>query len=59
MEEGRGRHVLDAARGPLGMLELANVDWARDEGRPALRFSDAGAGRGDYPRAGALERYLG
>jgi hypothetical protein len=65
MEEGRGGHVFEAARGQpgfdhgraqFGMLELANVDWVVDEGRPALRFADNRGGRAVYPRAGALDR---
>jgi hypothetical protein len=56
MEEGKGRHVLDCAGGPLGHLELANLTWVTDEGRPALRFADNATGAKDWPRAGALER---
>jgi hypothetical protein len=60
MEEGRGQHVLDFAGGPFGKLELANLDWTVDEGRPALRFASNAAGRKEYPRAGSLDRgYLG
>jgi hypothetical protein len=47
MEEGRGSYVLDAA-GSLGPLELANVAWTTDEGRPALKFADNPSGRQDY-----------
>jgi hypothetical protein len=54
MEEGKGAHVLDRASGPFGMLELSNVEWVRDEGRPALRFADGV--RRLCPRAGTLER---
>jgi hypothetical protein len=56
MEEGRGLHVLDYARGPFGMLELANADWVVDGGRPALRFADPAPGRHDVPRLGSIER---
>jgi hypothetical protein len=56
MAEGKGLHVYDAARGPFGMMELANLDWTVDEGRPALRFSDNTTGRVEFPRAGVLER---
>lgn len=55
MREGRGLHVFDAARGPFGTLELANVDWAVDAGRPALRFADPPAGRRDFPRMSSLD----
>jgi hypothetical protein len=56
MEEGRGLYVFDHARGPLGNLELANVGWTTDEGRPALRFADNTTGRKEYPRGGVLDR---
>ncbi len=60
MEEGEGRHVFDAAGGPLGMLELANLEWAVDSGRAAIRFAENAAGRKDYPRMGNLDRgYMG
>jgi hypothetical protein len=55
MAEGSGYHVFDAAGGPFGMLELANVRWVTDEGRPALEFADPAAGRRDVPRMGNLE----
>jgi concanavalin A-like lectin/glucanase superfamily protein len=56
MDEGKGFHVYDHARGMLGMLELANVDWVVDQGRPALRFADNETGRKAYPRLGSLDR---
>ncbi len=56
MEEGSGLHVLNRARGPFGMLELANLDWVVDSGRPALRFADRPMGKPAYPRAGVLDR---
>ncbi|HYF01010.1 MAG TPA: LamG-like jellyroll fold domain-containing protein [Planctomycetota bacterium] len=60
MEEGRGHHVFDYAGGAFGPLELANVEWVVDEGRPALRFGGSGSGRGDFARDGTLDRnYLG
>lgn len=46
MEEGRGHHVLNYAGGQH--LDLANVDWVVDAGRPALRFADNTTGRKDY-----------
>lgn len=59
MDEGRGRHVFDGAGGEFGLLELANVEWVTDQGRPALRFAGE-AKTPDYPRAGALDRgYFG
>ncbi len=56
MEEGTGLHVLDYARGPFGMLELANADWIVDGGRAALKFADPATGRHDVPRMGSIER---
>jgi hypothetical protein len=59
MLEGRGAWVLDHASGPFGMLELANVDWTTDEGRPALRFADPPPGRRDVVRMGPIsQNYL-
>jgi hypothetical protein len=55
MVEGRGQHALDFAGGPFGPLELANVGWATDAGRPALRFADNPTGKAAYPRAGGLD----
>lgn len=55
MEEQKGHHALDSAKG-LGTLELANVGWVKDDGRPALKFSDNTEGKTDYPRGGNLFR---
>lgn len=55
MEEGKGLHVYNHATGPLGLLELANVDWTRDGGRAALVFRDNTEGTRRYPRAGTLD----
>lgn len=60
MQEAQGLYVYDYARGPFGTLELANLDWVTDEGRPALRFADNAAGKAVYPRAGIIDRvYFG
>jgi hypothetical protein len=56
MVEQQGLHSYDFARGPFGLLELANADWTVDEGRPALKFVDPAAGRRDVTRMGAIER---
>jgi hypothetical protein len=48
MEEGRGHHVLNYANGNLGHLDLANIEWAVDARRPALRFADNVMHRKDY-----------
>lgn len=63
MEEGSGHHVLNyeagkpVAGGTLGHLDLANLDWVVDSGRPALRFADNTTGRKDYRRDSLLYRY--
>lgn len=60
MLEQKGMHVLDHARGPFGLLELANVNWVVDQGRPALRFAENTGGRRDYPRGRGLDiHYMG
>lgn len=56
MVEQKGLFTYDFARGPFGLLELANADWTVDEGRPALRFADPAPGRRDVTRAGAIEQ---
>jgi hypothetical protein len=56
MAEGKGLHVFDYARGPFGTLELANVGWIVDEGRPALKFADPAADRREFPRMGTIEQ---
>jgi hypothetical protein len=38
MEEGRGYHVFNYAGGLH--LDLANIEWVVDEGRPAIRFAE-------------------
>lgn len=54
MEEGRGHFVLNNAGG--GHLDLANVDWVTDAGRPAIRFAENAIGRKDYRRDSSLAR---
>jgi len=54
--EGKGLFVYDYARGPFGLLELANLDWTKDEGRAALKFADNTTGRKEYPRSRSLDR---
>ncbi|MFN6149697.1 MAG: hypothetical protein ACK5BP_06995 [Planctomyces sp.] len=39
------------------MLELANVDWVREGGRRALRFSENPRERADYPPLGLLDTW--
>ncbi|MBY0233241.1 MAG: hypothetical protein K2W96_28505, partial [Gemmataceae bacterium] len=55
MEEGKGLHVLDHAGGPCGHLELSSVGW----GERSLVFEDVPGRKPSWPRAGALQRYLG
>lgn len=55
MIEGRGLHALDFAGGPFGVLELGNLDWVTDDGKPALLFADTPRGKIAYPRVGGLE----
>ena len=60
MVEQAGQHALDFAGGPFRLLELANLDWVVDQGRPALKFGDNVTGRKEFPRAGTIDRnYLG
>jgi hypothetical protein len=56
MSEGQGLFVYNHAAGPLGMLELANLDWTVDDGRHALRYADRPTGAGVYPRASGIDR---
>ena len=60
MLEGKGLFVFNYASGPLGHLDLANLDWVVDSGRPALRFAENTTNRKDYRRDSGLGRhYLG
>jgi hypothetical protein len=56
MQEGQGHFVLNYAAGPPGHLDLANLDWVVDSGRPALRFADNTTGRKDYRTDSGLSR---
>ena len=46
MLEGKGHVVLNHAGGTH--LDLANLEWVTDTGRPALRFADNTTGRKNY-----------
>lgn len=60
MQEGRGHFVFNHAPSHLGHLDLANIDWVTDEGRPAIRFAENTTNRKDYRRDSGLGRiYLG
>ncbi|MCE9532720.1 MAG: hypothetical protein K8T89_16610 [Planctomycetes bacterium] len=54
MEEGNGHHVLNYAGG--SHLDLANLDWVVDSGRPALKFADNTTGRKDFRIDSQLNR---
>lgn len=53
LEEGSGDVVFNHAGGPH--LDLANLDWVIDSGRPALRFADTAPERRDFRK----DRYIG
>ncbi len=55
MVEGRGQHALDFTAGPFGVLELANLNWATDDGKPALKFADNSSGKAAFPKSGGLD----
>ena len=68
MLEGKGNFVFNYATAagppanessfpPLGHLDLANLDWVQDDGRPALRFADNTTNRKDYRRDSGLSRH--
>lgn len=57
MLEGRGLVVLNhGSGGGLGHLDLANLDWVTDAGRPALRFADNATGRKEFRLDSSLNR---
>ncbi len=53
LEEGSGGVVFNHAGG--AHLDLANLDWVVDSGRPALRFADTALERRDFRK----DRYIG
>jgi hypothetical protein len=55
MIEGRGQHALDFTAGPFGVLELANLGWVTDDGKPALKFADNSSGKAAFPKSGGLD----
>ncbi len=58
MLEGMGLVVLNhGSGGGLGHLDLANLDFVTDAGRPALRFADNPTGRKDYRLDSGLNRF--
>ena len=58
MLEGRGLVVLNhGSGGGLGHLDLANLDWVTDAGRPALRFADNATGRKEFRLDSSLNRH--
>jgi len=58
MLEGKGLVVLNhGTGGGLGHLDLANLDWVTDAGRPALRFADNPTGRKEFRQDSSLNRH--
>jgi len=58
MLEGKGLVVLNhGSGGGLGHLDLANLDWVTDAGRPALRFADKATGRKEFRLDSSLNRH--
>ena len=58
MLEGKGLVVLNhGSGGGLGHLDLANLDWVTDAGRPALRFADNTTGRKEFRLDSGLNRH--
>lgn len=57
MLEGKGLVVLNhGSGGGLGHLDLANLDFVTDAGRPALRFADNATGRKAFRQDSGLNR---
>ena len=40
---------------PFGVLELANLGWTTDDGKPALKFADNATGKAAFPKSGGLD----
>jgi hypothetical protein len=55
MEEQDGHYVYNHGASTHRTLELANIDWLTDEGRPAIRFAENPPTRADYPKLGILD----
>ncbi|MFN9041144.1 MAG: hypothetical protein ACK5YO_32940, partial [Planctomyces sp.] len=53
-----GLYAFNGGAGEYRVLELANVDWVREGGRRALRFSENPRERADYPPLGLLDTWL-
>jgi hypothetical protein len=58
MKEGQGLHVYNYGTSTYRTLELANIDWVEDEGKPAIRFAENPVGRADFPPLGILDQNL-
>ncbi|MFT5105535.1 MAG: hypothetical protein ACI9UA_001156, partial [Pseudoalteromonas tetraodonis] len=57
MEEQSGLHAYNfGSQESYRTLELANLDWVVDEGRPALGFNEPSGGEPKFARDGHLER---
>jgi len=55
MEEQDGNYVYNHGASTNRTLELANIDWLTDDGRPAIRFAENPTTRADYPKLGILD----
>lgn len=58
MEEQSGLYVYNHGSAENRLLELANVDWVVNSGRPALQFRENPRDRADYPPLGLLDTWL-
>ncbi|MEY3176747.1 MAG: Concanavalin A-like lectin/glucanase superfamily [Planctomycetota bacterium] len=58
MEEQSGLYVYNHGSAENRLLELANVDWVVDSGRPSLRFAENPRERADFPPLGLLDTWL-
>lgn len=58
MQERQGLFVYNYGSSAFRMLELANVDWAEDAGRTAIRFGENQPERRDFPLLGILDQCL-
>lgn len=56
MGEQSGQFVYNYGSNEFRVLELANLDWTVDEGRPTLRFGENSKTRQDYPKLGILDQ---
>lgn len=58
MQEQQGLFVYNRGLSGHRVLELANIDWDNEAGRPSIRFAENSIGRADYPKLGILDQNL-